>query len=131
MIKVKEVIVFTISGKKYGIEIGGMQSLETFQEVQPLADAPDFILGTVEIRGAVIPVFDINRIIGLPAKKPDGQRGGEEEAFASQDKSGNACLYRRRRGKCVSGRGRGCAAGAPDDENEGHGFPGFYYPQGR
>ncbi len=79
MIKVKEVIVFTISGKKYGIEIGGMQSLETFQEVQPLADAPDFILGTVEIRGAVIPVFDINRIIGLPAKKPDGQPVGAVE----------------------------------------------------
>lgn len=80
MIRVKEVIVFTVSGKKYGIEIGGMQSLETFQEVQPFPEAPEFILGTVEIRGVVIPVFDINRIIGLPpAQKPDGQPAGAVE----------------------------------------------------
>lgn len=74
VIKVKEVIVFIISGKQYGIEIGGMQSLEKYQEIQPFPDAPDFILGTVKIRGAIIPVFDINRIIGLPAaQKPAGQ----------------------------------------------------------
>lgn len=80
MIRVKEVIVFTVSGKKYGIEIGGMQSLETFQEVQPFPEAPEFILGTVKIRGVIIPVFDINRIIGLPpAQKPDGQLAGAVE----------------------------------------------------
>lgn len=63
----KEIIVFFISGKEYGIEISGMQSLENYREVIPFPGAPDCILGTVKIRDEVYPVFDIKAKFMLPA----------------------------------------------------------------
>ncbi len=63
----KEIIVFFISGKEYGIEISGMQSLENYREIIPFPDAPDCILGTVKIRDEVYPVFDIKHKFMLPA----------------------------------------------------------------
>lgn len=55
----KEIIVFFISGKEYGIEISGMQSLENYREITPFPEAPECILGTVTIRDEIYPVFDI------------------------------------------------------------------------
>lgn len=63
----KEIIVFFISGKEYGIEISGMQSLENYTEVVPFPGAPDCILGTVRIRNEVYPVYDIKAKYMLPA----------------------------------------------------------------
>ncbi len=63
----KEVIVFFISGKEYGIEISHVRSLENYREVVPLPDAPDWILGTVSIRNEQFPVVDIKSWFMLPA----------------------------------------------------------------
>ena len=49
----REIIVFFLNGKEYGIEIIGMQSLEKIQEIRPLPDAPDYILGTGKIRDGI------------------------------------------------------------------------------
>lgn len=63
----KEVIVFFISGKEYGIEISGMQSLENYRDIVPFPGAPDCILGTVKIRDEIYPVYDIKAKFCLPA----------------------------------------------------------------
>lgn len=68
----KEIIVFILNGKEYGVEIGGMQSLEKIQEVSPVPDAPDYILGSVKIREQIYPVFDINSKLGLPGSANPG-----------------------------------------------------------
>ncbi len=65
----KEIIAFFISGKEYGIEISGMQSLENYQDVVPFPGAPDCILGTVKIRDEVYPVYDIKAKFMLPASE--------------------------------------------------------------
>lgn len=63
----KEIIVFFLNGKKYGVEISGMQSLESYQDARPLPDAPEGILGTVEIRKEIFPVLDIHAKLGAGA----------------------------------------------------------------
>lgn len=63
----KEIIVFFISGKEYGVEISGMQSLENYQEIIPFSGAPKCILGTVTIRDEVYPVYDIKSKFALPS----------------------------------------------------------------
>ncbi len=55
----KEVIVFYLNGAEYGVEISGMQSLENYQQIRPLPDAPEGILGTVKIREESYPVYDL------------------------------------------------------------------------
>ncbi len=63
----KEIITFFISGREYGIEISGMQSLESYQEIHSLSEAPDCILGTIVVRDEVYPVYDIQAKLNLPA----------------------------------------------------------------
>ena len=63
----KEIITFFISGREYGIEISGMQSLESYQEIHPLSEAPDCILGTIVVRDEVYPVYDLRAKLNLPA----------------------------------------------------------------
>lgn len=68
----KEVIGFFLDGREYGVEISGMQSLEPCQEITPLADAPEGILGTVKVRDEIYPVYDLKAKIGLADSAPKG-----------------------------------------------------------
>lgn len=66
----KEVIVFFLNGTEYGIEISGMQSLENYQEIRPLPDAPEGILGSVKIRNENYPVYDLKAKV-VPGARQD------------------------------------------------------------
>lgn len=79
----KEIIVFILNGKEYGVEISGMQSLEKIQEMSPVPDAPDYILGSVTIRDEIYPVFDINSRLGLSRSTDPGvdQTAGQGEEY--------------------------------------------------
>ncbi len=89
----REIIVFFLNGKEYGIEIIGMQSLEKIQEIRPLPDAPDYILGTVKIRDGIYPVFDINSKISTLAGPGGGQAVEYTKILLLRTKAGTvACL---------------------------------------
>lgn len=62
----KEVVTFFLSGKKYGVEVSWLQGIENYQEVLPVEDMPDFLLGVTEIRDEIIPVMDIKKRLVLP-----------------------------------------------------------------
>lgn len=85
----KEIVTFFISGREYGIEISGMQSLESYQEIQPLSEAPDCILGTIVVRDEVYPVFDIRAKLNLPAA---GMTKGTKILLLRTSKRGIACM---------------------------------------
>lgn len=91
----KEIIVFILNGKEYGVEISGMQSLEKIQEVSPVPDAPDYILGSVTIRDEIYPVFDINSRLGLSgsAGRPVNDENGFTKTLLLRTPAGSiACL---------------------------------------
>lgn len=79
----KEIIVFILNGKEYGVEISGMQSLEKIQDMSSVPDAPDYILGSVTIRDEIYPVFDINSRLGLSRSAGPGvnQSGNDGEGY--------------------------------------------------
>lgn len=65
----KEIIAFFISGKEYGIEISGMQSLENYKQIDAFPGAPECILGTTLIRDEIYPVYDIKAKFMLPSEE--------------------------------------------------------------
>lgn len=75
----KEIIVFFLNGTEFGVEIGGMQTLENYQEIRPLPDAPEGILGSVKIRNEYYPVYD------LKAKVVPGARQDISPETATED----------------------------------------------
>lgn len=62
----KEVVVFFLSGKEYGVEISGMQGLENYVPMTEISDPAEKLLGVVTIRDEIIPVINIKKCLILP-----------------------------------------------------------------
>jgi purine-binding chemotaxis protein CheW len=57
-----------VRGRLYGLEVAHIREIVRAQEVTPLPKAPPLIEGVIDLRGAVIPVIDLCRVLhGEPA----------------------------------------------------------------
>lgn len=63
----KEIVTFTLSGKKYGVEVSRLHGIEKYAGMSEAPDMPECMQGMVTVRNELIPVFDINRRLALPA----------------------------------------------------------------
>jgi purine-binding chemotaxis protein CheW len=63
-----EILVVEMSGSRYGLPAAGVR--EVFRAVAPvpLPGAPALVEGVINVRGSVVPVFDLRRKLGIPAK---------------------------------------------------------------
>lgn len=64
-----QVVVFELSGVKYGIEIIQVQEIIRMVEVTPVAVEDTSTEGIINLRGQVIPVKSISRRLGLTESK--------------------------------------------------------------
>lgn len=62
----KEIVMFFLSGKQYGIEISNMQGLENYSPMAAMEGVGGKFLGIVTIRGEMIPVINIKKCMVLP-----------------------------------------------------------------
>ena len=63
-----EVVEFRLAYEKYAIESEYVREVWTMREFTPLPHTPPFILGIINIRGEIISVIDIKKLLGLPEK---------------------------------------------------------------
>jgi purine-binding chemotaxis protein CheW len=61
-------LLFTIDDHRYGIAAQAVAEIVRAVAITPLPNAPPVIAGLIDVRGAVIPVFDLRRRFGLPAR---------------------------------------------------------------
>lgn len=61
-------VVFTLENEVYGIDINLVNAIEKAQKVMPVPNAPSYIKGIINLRGDVIPVYDIRNKFGLSKK---------------------------------------------------------------
>lgn len=54
-----EVLVFTLGGEEYGIEILKVQEIRGYSNVTRIANAPDFVKGVTNLRGVIVPIVDL------------------------------------------------------------------------
>ena len=59
-------VVFKLGGEEYGFDILIVNAIETYHGVVPVPNAPDYILGILNLRGEVIPVYSLRVKFGLP-----------------------------------------------------------------
>ena len=60
-----EYLCFLLGDEEYGIEVKIAKEVLKFKEITPVPKTSDIILGIVAIRGEIIPVFDIKKILGI------------------------------------------------------------------
>lgn len=58
---------FEACGRNYALDVALVREIVRSQEVTPLPSAPELIEGVVELRGGLVPVLDLSRVLGGPA----------------------------------------------------------------
>ena len=71
-----QVVVFRLGGEEFGVPIAAVQEIVRVPEsLTHVPKAPGFVEGVINLRGAVLPVIDQRRRLGLPdVERNDGQR---------------------------------------------------------
>lgn len=67
----KQQIVFKLGKEEYGVDIMKVHVIERYQTVTEVPNAPRYIEGVVDLRGEVLPIYNLRAKFNLPAKEPD------------------------------------------------------------
>ncbi len=58
-------LTFMVAGEEYGVDILRVQEIKGWDRVTRLPQSPQFVLGVINLRGAVVPIIDLRRRFGL------------------------------------------------------------------
>ncbi|PKM80060.1 MAG: chemotaxis protein CheW [Firmicutes bacterium HGW-Firmicutes-14] len=61
----KQFVVFQLGGETYGIEISRVREIIVMQELTTLPRTAEYVKGIINLRGTVIPVYDLAGKFGL------------------------------------------------------------------
>ena len=62
-------VVFSINQQIFGIEILKIKEVLNYRKITPLPQVEGLVRGIINLRGAIIPVFDLREKFNLPAKE--------------------------------------------------------------
>lgn len=62
-------LTFMLAGEEYGVEILGVQEIKGWDRSTEIPNTPDYVLGVINLRGAVIPVIDLRRRFGMETRE--------------------------------------------------------------
>lgn len=68
-----ELILLEIAGHAFCIDIRSVREIRGFTASTPLPQAPDYVLGVINLRGAVMPVLDLRARLGLGVTEVTGR----------------------------------------------------------
>jgi purine-binding chemotaxis protein CheW len=64
------VVVFEIAGECYALETTYVRAVVRLADLTPLPGAPDALVGVMNLRGQILPVFDLRKVFATPAARP-------------------------------------------------------------
>ena len=59
-----EYLTFAIDNQSYGIDILSVREIRAWTEVTHLPNTPDFVRGIINLRGSVVPIYDLRVRLG-------------------------------------------------------------------
>ncbi|MBU2489293.1 MAG: chemotaxis protein CheW, partial [Proteobacteria bacterium] len=60
-------VVFSLNEQRYGVEIFKIKEVFSYREITPLPHVKGFVKGIINLRGVILPVFDLREKFHLPA----------------------------------------------------------------
>jgi purine-binding chemotaxis protein CheW len=61
-----EFLAFTLGGEEYAIDILKVQEIRGYDTVTSLPNTPPFMKGVINLRGMIVPIFDLRIKLNLP-----------------------------------------------------------------
>ncbi|MGB0682168.1 MAG: chemotaxis protein CheW [Magnetovibrionaceae bacterium] len=65
-----QLIAFTLGDDIYGIDILSVREIRVWSETTELPNAPAYVMGVINLRGIIVPVFDLRARFGKGATEP-------------------------------------------------------------
>jgi purine-binding chemotaxis protein CheW len=62
----RQYLAFTLGGQEYGVDILRIQEIRGQTPITPLPQTPPWVKGAMNLRGSIVPVFDLRTRFGLP-----------------------------------------------------------------
>ena len=66
MSEIEQYVIFSLNEQIYGIEILKLKEVVSYQKITPLPNMRGFIRGIINLRGVILPVFDLREKFNLP-----------------------------------------------------------------
>lgn len=67
----EQYLTFRLDGQEYGIGILKVQEIKGWDKMTPIPNSPPYVKGVLNLRGVIVPVFDLRRRFGLPEAERD------------------------------------------------------------
>ena len=61
-------VVFSLNEQSYGLEIFKIKEVLSYRKITPLPYVTGFIKGIINLRGSILPVFDLREKFGIPGE---------------------------------------------------------------
>ncbi|MDD6573099.1 MAG: chemotaxis protein CheW [Thermoflexaceae bacterium] len=66
-------VVFKLGNEEYGVDINLVNGIEKYQQIVPVPNSVAFIKGIINLRGEVVPVYDLRKKFNMPAFSGNGE----------------------------------------------------------
>lgn len=67
----RQYLTFALGAEEYAVEILRVQEIRGYTAATPIPKAPPWVKGVMNLRGTVVPVFDLRLKFGMPPKEYD------------------------------------------------------------
>jgi purine-binding chemotaxis protein CheW len=69
--QILQLVTFTLEKEEYAVDILSVQEINRITEITRVPNAPDYVVGVINLRGKVIPVVNLRKKFGLDNKETD------------------------------------------------------------
>jgi purine-binding chemotaxis protein CheW len=70
---IQEVLLFTAGGQLFALPLRSIQEVRMYEKTTPMPMANPAYQGVLNLRGTIVPVLDLNLLLGKPAFVPSSQ----------------------------------------------------------
>jgi purine-binding chemotaxis protein CheW len=65
-----QLVVFTLDEQRYAVPLSAVERIVRMVEITPVPQAPEIVLGVINVQGWIIPVVDLRRRFRLAKREP-------------------------------------------------------------
>lgn len=66
-------LAFELGSETYGVPLLEVQEIRTYSPATSIPNAPDYVLGVINLRGSIIAVIDLRTRLGMPPMNEEDQ----------------------------------------------------------
>ena len=83
--KTREMITFLVGGQEFGIDVMSVREIRVWTPATPIAHAPSYVVGMINLRGVVLPIVDFAARLGFPPTEPTSRHAILVAEIGKQD----------------------------------------------